>query len=79
MHAVSSITITPPDPAIEPAAISESKSMLDVDLRCGEHLGRDPARNDGLERPAFTDSLCVAFDQLTQGHADWRFVESRAA
>ncbi len=50
---------------------------VDVDLRCGEHLRRDPARNDGLERPAFTDSLCVAFDQLTQGHTDWRFVESR--
>ena len=27
MHVVSSITMTPPDPAIEPAAISESKSM----------------------------------------------------
>ena len=27
MHVVSSITITPPEPAMVPAAISESKSM----------------------------------------------------
>ena len=60
MQVVSSITITPPEPAIVPAADQRVEVHADVDLVRREHLRGDSAGDDGLELPAAAHALRVA-------------------
>ena len=66
MQVSSSMTIMPPEPIIEPASVSSSKSTGRSSMLCGDAAARRSARLHGLELLAVADAAADVVDDLAQ-------------
>ncbi len=78
MQVSSSITTTPPEPSIEPALASESKSMATSHFFGLQHRAGRSAGDHGLQLLAAADAAADFVDHPPEVEAHRQLVDARA-